>query len=266
MPSVVRVHGSRWVLHGLKPVQFIVTRKKQPFGVGIPVQQNIGDTDGIAFRSNGGSDGLAYREWSDLELVASLADECGGAYAELYRRHSRSVSAIAKMILVNDDRCEDVVAEVFVALWSFPEKFDPQRGTLLSFLRVKTRGRCIDIVRNETARRRREAGVLTLPRSSVDSVDSRVLESEFAVAIRAGVSQLPKCEREAIELAFFSGLTYQAVAVQLGLPEGTVKSRIRAGLKRLQSNDGIQLLHDVTAEGAPGLEGVIQKSGTGKAS
>ena len=89
------------------------------------------------------------------DLVASLVDECGDAYAELYRRHSRSVTAAVNMILVNDSRCEDVVAEVFVGLWFFPERFDSSRGSLLAFLRLKARGRSIDLVRAETARRRR---------------------------------------------------------------------------------------------------------------
>jgi RNA polymerase sigma-70 factor (ECF subfamily) len=199
--------------------------------------------------SSVGSVGAAYREWSDLDLMALLVGECRDAYAELYRRHSRSVTAAARTILADDARCEDVVAEVFVALWFFPEKFDPSRGSLLSFLRLKARGRSIDMVRQETARRRREEIDARRTERPIETVDGRLLEDDFVIALRAGVGLLPKPECEAIELAFFSGLTYQAVAAQLGLPEGTVKSRIRTGLKRLQSNEGIRLQRDA-AKGA----------------
>ena len=82
---------------------------------------------------------VPFVKWSDLDLVASLFDGSGDAYAEIYRRHSASVAAAARMILIRDHRCEDVVAEVFVSLWFFPEKFDPARGTLLAFLRLKAR-------------------------------------------------------------------------------------------------------------------------------
>ena len=93
--------------------------------------------------------GIPYCDWSDRDLVACLSSGGGDAYAELYRRHSASVAAVARMILANDERCQDVVAEVFVGLWFYPEKFEPSRGSLLAFLRMKARGRSIDMVRSE---------------------------------------------------------------------------------------------------------------------
>jgi RNA polymerase sigma-70 factor (ECF subfamily) len=223
-------------------VQFEVTPKKQPSSsAGAPGKRTV-DSDTRGGRSSVGSDGTAYREWSDLDLVASLVDECGDGYAELYRRHSRSVAAAARMILSNDARCEDVVAEVFVSLWFHPEKFDPSRGTLLAFLRLRAKGRSIDIVRTETARRRREERD-RVHVASLDDVDAGILSSEGAVAIRNALDLLPLSEREPIYLAFFSGMTYQAVAARLKLPEGTVKSRIRSGLRHLQANDGVMLQH-----------------------
>jgi RNA polymerase sigma-70 factor (ECF subfamily) len=191
-----------------------------------------------------GSDGIAYREWSDLDLVASLVAECGDAYAELYRRHSRSVTAAVNMILVNDSRCEDVVAEVFVGLWFFPERFDSSRGSLLAFLRLKARGRSIDLVRAETARRRREDAESHANMSNEMSVDSMAIASDNALAVRDALSLLHPLEKEPIYLAFFSGLTYKEVAVQLELPEGTVKSRIRSGLSHLQTDERLVLQHE----------------------
>jgi RNA polymerase sigma-70 factor (ECF subfamily) len=146
------------------------------------------------------------------------------------------------MILIGDNRCEDVVAEVFVALWFFPEKFDPARGTLLAYLRLKARGRSIDLVRAETARTRREAS--ERPHSLDVDADDVLVGAESALAVRTALVQLPAAEREAIVLAYFSGLSYGTVAVRLGLPEGTVKSRIRSGLGRLRRNGSLLSLGD----------------------
>ena len=225
-------------------VQSNVTPKKQSLANGEPLKQSLPNPDPNVARSSVGSNGVAYCEWSDLDLVASLVDECGDGYAELYRRHARSVGAAARMVLANDSRCDDVVAEVFVGLWFHPEKFDPQRGTLLGFLRVKARGRSIDIVRTEVARRRREESERFSRQSGAD-IDSELLDSERALAIRAALDLLPLEEREPIYLAFFSGLTYRAVAVRLGLPEGTVKSRIRLGLRHMKTANGVRLHHTV---------------------
>lgn len=205
---------------------------------------NGGPAAGIFARSSVGSDGIAYRDWSDLDLVASLVDECGDAYAELYRRHSRSVTAAVNMILVNDSRCEDVVAEVFVGLWFFPGRFDSSQGSLLAFLRLKARGRSIDLVRAETARRRREDAESHAIMSNEMSVDSMAVAADNALAVRDTLSLLPPLERESIYLAFFSGMTYREVADQLELPEGTVKSRIRSGLSHLQTDQRLVLQHE----------------------
>jgi RNA polymerase sigma-70 factor (ECF subfamily) len=227
-------------------VWFDVTLKKKPAPNGRAAELEATEADPVAARTSVGSGGIAYTEWSDLDLVASLVDESGDAYAELYRRHARSVTAAARMILVNDDRCDDVVAEVFVSLWFFPEKFDPTRGTVLAYLRLKARGRSIDLVRAEIARRRREDLERRSRVDGNDDADAVIVEAETALAVRDALAQLPMIEREPIRLAFFSGMTYKDVADKLELPEGTVKSRIRAGLNRLQMSDGLLLLRGAT--------------------
>jgi len=151
---------------------------------------------------------------------------------------------------MKDQRCEDVVAEVFVSLWFFPEKFDPSRGTLLAYLRLKARGRSIDMVRKEAARTRRETTERPGPPDT--DADAVLVGAESALAVREALVQLPVVEREPIILAFFAGLTYAEVAVRLGLPEGTVKSRIRAGLSHLQRNSGLLALRDPGSDDSTG--------------
>ena len=207
---------------------------------------------GAARQPSADSSALPYCEWSDLDLVACLSSEGGDAYAELYRRHSASVAAVARMILVNDERCQDVVAEVFVGLWFSPEKFESSRGSLLTFLRMKARGRSIDIIRTEVARRRREESGRDSPNDNDPDSDIAMIGAEAALVVRDALALLPPNQREPIYLAFFSGLSYHEVARRLDLPEGTVKGRIRAGMRRLQGNDQLLRLREADTTMTPG--------------
>jgi len=229
---------------GQRPVRYIVTlKKKLAPGVDAPGQKDL-DGEGIAARSSVGSNGVPYCDWSDLDLVASLVDESGDAYAELYRRHSGSVAAAARMILRSDERYRDVVAEVFVGLWFYPERFDPSRGSLLAFLRLKARGRSIDLVRAEAARRRREDRESRVAIGEDSDSDILIIASEEALAVREALARLPVNEREVISLAFYSGMSYRSVAIELSLPEGTVKSRIRSGVTHLKANGELKLMRE----------------------
>lgn len=179
-------------------------------------------------------------EWTDGALAQAVVLSRIDAFTELRRRHLSSVTAVARMILGNRSSCEDVVAEVFVGFWLAPEKFDAQRGTVLAYLRLMARGRSIDLVRSDTARRRRE---LTEDVGVPDhDADAAMIDAEAAGEVRAALALLPVDERCPIELAFFRGMTYGAVAQRLGLPEGTVKSRIRRGLRRLELSDNLEVL------------------------
>jgi RNA polymerase sigma-70 factor, ECF subfamily len=161
------------------------------------------------------------------------------------------VAAATRTILGNRPECDDVVAEVFVGIWRSPEKFQPDRGSLLSFLRLTAKSRRIDLVRSETARVRRErfdaSGSEPAPAS-----DDELLASEATAQLHDALAQLPPQEREPIELAYFHGMTYRDVAAHLEIPEGTVKSRIRSGLRKLRLDDQIHSqagAQSVTADG-----------------
>ena len=179
----------------------------------------------------------SFDQWSDGELVAAVRLRVEEAYGELFRRHQRSVTAVLRMVLGQSSQCEDVVAEVFAAFWQSPEKFDPNRGTFLSFMRLKARGRSIDLIRAEVARRRREQPDASLPPPR--STEQSALESDRALLIERALLRLPATESLPIHLAFFRGMRYRAIAIHLDLPEGTVKSRIRSGLKRLRLDSEI---------------------------
>jgi RNA polymerase sigma-70 factor, ECF subfamily len=176
---------------------------------------------------------LAACDGSDSDLVAAVIGRRDDALAELYRRHAASVAATTRMILGAGPGCDDVVAEVFLGLWLHPSKFDPARGSLLGFLRLKARSCSIDLLRSETSRKRREEADRYAGTGPEPDIDSGVLASEAAEELRRAVASLPPGEASAIELAFFQGMSYSAVAVHLNIAEGTAKSRIRRGLHRL---------------------------------
>ena len=171
---------------------------------------------------------------TDGALVSSLVLNDEAAFTELFRRHTRSISAAARLILGNSPLCDDVVAEVFLALWLAPQAFDPARGSLLAYLRMKAKGKSIDILRSETARVRRE-NAQSSQRWEVADFDSEMMAGESAVEVlRALASLVPRRENRSTWAAFQRGMTYQMIAAYLGVPEGTIKSRIRSGLRHLR--------------------------------
>jgi len=176
-----------------------------------------------------------YTEASDAALVVAIGRYQQLALAEAYRRHAGAVFGLSKRLLNDAARAEEIVQEVFVRLWNEPQRFDPDRGTLRSFLLSNAHGRSIDLIRSESARRRREEREVREQADGGYDVAHEVWDMALAEHVRAALDVLGDDERAAIELAYFGGLTYREAAERLGQPEGTVKSRIRSGLKRLRS-------------------------------
>jgi len=173
---------------------------------------------------------------SDAALVVSIGRWHDDALAEVFRRHAGAVFALARRVLGDPGRAEEIVQEVFVRLWNQPERFDPERGSLRSFLLAQTHGRSVDVVRSDSARQEREAREARSAAESGYDLEHEVWDLAVADRVREAVLTLPEEERRAIELAYFGGRTYREVAVVLGAPEGTVKSRIRSGLKKLRAS------------------------------
>ncbi len=171
---------------------------------------------------------------SDALLVVAVGRWREEALAELYRRHAAAVLGLARRLLGNQTLAEEVVQEVFLRLWGSPEKFDAQRGSLRSFLLAQTHGRSVDLLRSERARRaREERDAIQTPEPSYD-LEREVWDLTVAERVRDAMNTLSEDERRAIELAYFGGRTYREVAAILDEPEGTVKSRIRVGLRRMR--------------------------------
>ena len=156
------------------------------------------------------------------------------ALCELYDQFSSFVFGLAARVTADRRAAEDVTQEVFVRVWERPDAFDPDRGSMRSWLGTLAHRRAVDFVRREEASRRRaqrEAALVVTP------PDIEEMATSLAVAerVRCAVDALPEDQRAAVRLAYFGGKTYRQVAEALGIPEGTAKSRLRIGLQRMAS-------------------------------
>jgi RNA polymerase sigma-70 factor (ECF subfamily) len=175
-----------------------------------------------------------FADASDAGLVVAIGRYHQSALAEAYRRHAGAVFGLAKRLLSDHARAEEVVQEVFVRLWNEPDRYDPERGTLRSYLLAQCHGRAVDVIRADVARRRREEREAQEQAQGGYDIAHEVWDLALAGHVRDALDTLHEGERAAIELAYFGGRTYREAAAELGEPEGTVKSRIRSGLKRLR--------------------------------
>ncbi|MEY2471039.1 MAG: polymerase sigma-70 factor, subfamily [Actinomycetota bacterium] len=173
---------------------------------------------------------------SDAALVIAIGRWSEEALAEAYRRHGGAVFALARRVCRDAGISEEVVQEVFVKLWTTPDRFDPERGSLRSWLLAQTHSRAIDRLRSDSSRRTREERDVSRTANAGYDVEREVWDLAVADRVNDVMGDLPDLERRAIELAYFDGYTYREVAQLLDTPEGTVKSRIRSGLKRMRAD------------------------------
>jgi RNA polymerase sigma-70 factor (ECF subfamily) len=175
---------------------------------------------------------------SDEQLLSRLSAQDTGAFEALYQRYSDLVYSIALRVVADPALAQDIAQEVFLRIWRQPGSFDQTRGRFVSWLMSVTRNRAVDEVRSRGRRRLRE--VMPAPGAD-DPVDLQAVDPAMAAqitaergAVRRALETLPEEQRLAIELAYFAGMTQQEIAVALAIPLGTIKTRIRLGMKKLR--------------------------------
>jgi RNA polymerase sigma-70 factor, ECF subfamily len=176
------------------------------------------------------------RDASDTVLVLAIGRWSQEALEEAFRRHGGATYAVAQQVLHDEGAAREVAHDAFIRLWHEPDRFDPDRGSLRAFLLNYAHSRAVDRLRGERRRTKREETEARSQPSVVDDVEREVWAMTLVAQVRQAVSDLPDAERRAIEHAYFGGHTYRETAELLGEPEGTVKSRIRSGLRRLQTS------------------------------
>jgi RNA polymerase sigma-70 factor (ECF subfamily) len=175
---------------------------------------------------------------SDEWLVQRVARGDREAFARLYDRHIRRVYAFAAHVL-GPARAEEVVQDAFVALWRSADRYDPARASFGTWFMAIARHRVLDELRRRTVEQRVFAAepVDQLLAEAADpsiGVDDDVARRDRDGALLRAVAELPHDQRRAIVLAYFAGLTHVEIAAALGWPLGTVKKRLRLGLRKLE--------------------------------
>jgi RNA polymerase sigma-70 factor, ECF subfamily len=182
-------------------------------------------------------------EGSDALLAARLAAGDDRALADAFDRLAPSVYGGALRVLGNGSAAQDVVQDVFVELWSHPDRYDPTAGSLRTYLIVLARHRAVDLLRSELRRvARQERHYRLTPVEPPGAPGDEVMAAETASVVRAAVQLLPDGQRRVVELAYFEGLTCREVANAMGIPEGTAKSRLRLAMAKLETVLDRQLL------------------------
>jgi RNA polymerase sigma-70 factor, ECF subfamily len=155
------------------------------------------------------------------------------AFATLYDELAGAVFGTVKRVLRDPAMSEEVTQEVFVELWRTAVRFDPERASVSTWAITMARRRAVDRVRREQSQRDRIERSASHRPPEVDSTDDTVVASIEAERVARAVAELPVEQRVVIEMAFIDGESHGDIAARLDLPLGTVKGRIRLGLKKL---------------------------------
>ena len=166
----------------------------------------------------------------DAALIARLGAGDETAMADLYDRYSGIVYGVALRVLGDTTAAEDVLQEVFLQLWRNPGAFDAERGRLAPWLAVIARNRAIDLLR----KRPMEEDIDELPIATSVDLEETANQRLAVEKVRSAMQALPPEQRQALEMAFFEGLTHTEIAGKTGEPLGTIKTRIRSALLALR--------------------------------
>jgi RNA polymerase sigma-70 factor, ECF subfamily len=173
----------------------------------------------------------------DIELLRQIAAGDRTSFAEFYDRHSTLMFSVACKILNDTSEAEDVLQEAFVQIWEKAGKFDPKLGKASSWAAILVRNKAIDRIRASQRRTRlaEEAGAEQEAAANVEGTANKTIYGhEKANLVQLAIVELPVEQRQAIELAYFSGLTQDEISKKLNQPLGTIKARIRRGLLKLR--------------------------------
>lgn len=185
----------------------------------------------------GSETGAARTLLEDERLMARVSGGDVEAFGEIYDRYCARAFRVARAVCRDEGRAEDAVQEAFFSVWSSRSTYQSQRGALATWLLTVVRYRAIDIERRNSAHATNRASddtIDALPGPGNVSEDT-VARSE-AANLRSLLADLPDAQREVITLAFYGQLSHSEIARQLGLPDGTVKGRMRLGLQKLRGH------------------------------
>jgi len=171
---------------------------------------------------------------SDSDLLRAMARGDEAALAACYDRYRLILFGLIVRILNDRAEAEDVLQETFLQVWRRANDFDENRGRAFTWLVTIARSRALDRLRSHGSRERIAAEAAAEAGNLIGDASAETLRSEEGATVRRALIELPEEQRRALLLAYFEGLTQTEIATRLGIPLGTVKTRVRSGMIRLR--------------------------------
>ncbi|MEP7009676.1 MAG: sigma-70 family RNA polymerase sigma factor [Acidobacteriota bacterium] len=174
----------------------------------------------------------------DAVLLRLIGERRPEALQELYRRHASNLLALGKRILNTLEDAEEVLQEVFLRVWQEHLRYDSERSSVSTWLVLIMRSRAIDRLRNRRVVERVHGAAYQEGGDSYTSPEGavNVLDRQREGRVRSELLSLPAEQRQALEMAFFEGLTQSEISERTGIPLGTVKTRTLLAMKKLRKN------------------------------
>ena len=178
---------------------------------------------------------------SDEALMAAISDGQSAALAALYDRYSSILKALTIRVVHDEAEADDLLQEVFMQVWQQARNYSPDKGKPLGWIVTLTRRRAIDRLRKRQAycraKDRFEVSADRQPESWVHNrIEDDIHLEDIRAFLRAKIENLPPFQREAIEMAFFKGMSQREIAVATETPLGTIKTRLELGLRKLSES------------------------------
>jgi RNA polymerase sigma-70 factor (ECF subfamily) len=184
--------------------------------------------------------GLDLRSLADEDVMQLVRRGDARAFEIIYERHSGAAFSLAYRMMGTRSLAEDVTQDAFLSLWRSGARYDRARGSVRTWVLGIVHHRAIDALRRATVHDRRRAGDEGIEErfEARDRTDVEAARREEAGAVRGALSSLPPDQVQVIELAYFGGFTHTEIADMLDAPVGTVKGRMRLGLKKMRAQLG----------------------------
>jgi RNA polymerase sigma-70 factor (ECF subfamily) len=184
---------------------------------------------------------------TDFELMERIQASDADALSQLYDRYNGILKALILRVIHNEAEADDLLQEIFMEIWNQAKNFSPQKGKPLGWMVTLARRRAIDGLRKKQAYARAEERLQNETEQQPDAWVHNATEEEIALSdtrtlIRKVISRLPPPQQQAIDLAFFKGMSQREIAAKTNTPLGTVKTRLELGLKKIY--DGLKDLRD----------------------
>lgn len=168
------------------------------------------------------------------DLLYEITQGSSESFEQFYDRYAPFVFGIAMKLLKNKRDAEDLVQDVFIEIYNNPQSFDPSRGSVEAWVAIKTKSRCLDLLRKKKQVIVNDEEEIIRISTDPQYVEEQVIKNIDQEIINKALKKLPAAQREAIYQNYYKGMSHREVATQLNRPLGTVKSLIRYGIKNMR--------------------------------